>query len=140
MFFEQCDKHFVRQRSGLAQLRVGSDRDPLLVDTWIEVYLLRPSRCAFLVMTEKRAGDPEQIVFHVELAGPCVCLRSLAADRSFGHSLIICGVAACDGRGGGEKLFIRSAMRWRFPPPRLLIFVQLARRVIECVRARSLVR
>src|SRR6266481_5327465 len=49
MFFDQCDKHFVRQWSGLAELGVGPNRDPLLGHTWIEMDLLRPGRCAFLV-------------------------------------------------------------------------------------------
>src|SRR4051794_34838356 len=71
MLLDQRDEDLVRELTGLAERRVGPDRDALFGDGGIELDFCGAQCGALRVMAEQRAGDAEQIVLQVELVGAC---------------------------------------------------------------------
>ena len=69
MLLDQRDEDFVRELTGLAERRVGPDREALFGNGGVELDFSGAQRGAFRVVAEQRAGDAEQIVLHVELLG-----------------------------------------------------------------------
>src|SRR3954451_22573170 len=69
VLLDQRDEDLVRELTGLAERRVGPDRDALLGAGGVELDFTGAQRGALRVMAEQRAGDAEQIVLHVELVG-----------------------------------------------------------------------
>jgi hypothetical protein len=61
MLLDQCNKNFVRERSRLSELRIGTDCDVLLDYSAIEFDLFGSCSCDLLVVTEQRACDPLSI-------------------------------------------------------------------------------
>jgi len=76
MLLDEGDENFVRQRSGLPELRIGTDADVLLENTRIELNLGRSGRRDFLIVAKQRARDAQQIALHVELVA-ALCVGSV---------------------------------------------------------------
>src|SRR3954453_22361575 len=69
MLLDQRDEDLVRELTGLAERRVGPDRDALLGTGGVKLDLTGAQRGALRVVAEQRAGDAEQIILQVELVG-----------------------------------------------------------------------
>src|SRR3954454_4727667 len=69
MLLDQRDEDLVRELPGLAERRVGPDRDALLGNGGVELDFSGAQRSALRVVAEQRAGNAEQIVLQVELVG-----------------------------------------------------------------------
>lgn len=64
MLLDEGDENLVRERARLAQARVRTDDDILLLYSLVEHDLPGASRRAFCVVAEQRTGDAQQGVLH----------------------------------------------------------------------------
>ena len=60
MLFDESNKNFVRELSGLPEARIGTNDNILLPHSPVEYDLLRARRSAFCIMAKKRTGDAQQ--------------------------------------------------------------------------------
>src|SRR5262249_12891950 len=76
---------FVCERTGLAQLRIRTNGDVLVDQAGVECDLRCSSARNFLIMTEKRAGDAQQVALHVELVGAGYVICSENVNSCIAH-------------------------------------------------------
>src|SRR4051794_26083418 len=69
MLLDQRDEDLMGELTGLAERRVGPDRDALFGKGSAELDFCGAQRGALRVVAEQRAGDAEQIVLQIELVG-----------------------------------------------------------------------